>query len=81
MVEKMKKSLLWCLVCLVCLVPCSGAALAAEADAAQGTADGYVYDEAGLLTADEIADLKVLPPTRMISLTNIRRNRKTVWRY
>ena len=46
MVEKMKKSLLWCLVCLVCLVPCSGAALAAEAD-----------DEAGLLTADEIADL------------------------
>ena len=35
MVEKMKKSLLWCLVCLVCLVPCSGAALAAEADAAQ----------------------------------------------
>ena len=29
MVEKMKKSLLWCLVCLVCLVPCSGAALAA----------------------------------------------------
>ena len=26
MVEKMKKSLLWCLVCLVCLVPCSGAA-------------------------------------------------------
>ena len=57
MVEKMKKSLLWCLVCLVCLVPCSGAALAAEADAAQGTADGYVYDEAGLLTADEIADL------------------------
>lgn len=27
MVEKMKKSLLWCLVCLVCLVPCSGAAL------------------------------------------------------
>lgn len=106
MVEKMKKSLLWCLVCLVCLVPCSGAALAAEADAAQGTADGYVYDEAGLLTADEIADLndeiasfmeesgwnvyavttddaqgKVRPPTRMISLTNIRRNRKTVWRY
>ena len=46
MVEKMKKSLLWCLVCLVCLVPCSGAALAAEADAAQGTADGNVYDEA-----------------------------------
>ena len=32
MVEKMKKSLLWCLVCLVCLVPCSGAALAAEAE-------------------------------------------------
>ena len=57
MVEKMKKSLLWCLVCLVCLVPCSGAALAAEADAAQDAADGYVYDEAGLLTADEIADL------------------------
>lgn len=57
MVEKMKKALLWCLVCLVCLIPCSGAALAAEADAAQGTADGYVYDEAGLLTADEIADL------------------------
>ena len=56
MVEKMKKALLWCLVCLVCLVPCSGAALAAEADAAQDAADGYVYDEAGLLTADEIAD-------------------------
>ena len=33
MVEKMKKSLLWCLVCLVCLIPCSGAALAAEAEA------------------------------------------------
>ena len=46
MVEKMKKALLWCLVCLVCLVPCSGAALAAEAD-----------DAAGLLTADEISDL------------------------
>lgn len=57
MVEKMKKSLLWCLVCLVCLVPCSGAALAAEADAAQDAADGYVYDAAGLLTADEISDL------------------------
>lgn len=57
MVEKMKKSLLWCLVCLVCLVPCSGAALAAEADAAQDVADGYVYDAAGLLTADEISDL------------------------
>lgn len=39
MVEKMKKALLWCLVCLVCLIPCSGAALAAEADLAQGTAD------------------------------------------
>ena len=50
MVEKMKKSLLWCLVCLVCLIPCSGAALAAEADAAQDAADGYVYDAAGLLT-------------------------------
>ena len=57
MVEKMKKSLLWCLVCLVCLIPCSGAALAAEADAAQDAADGYVYDAAGLLTADEISDL------------------------
>lgn len=57
MVEKMKKALLWCLVCLVCLVPCSGAALAAEADAAQDAADGYVYDAAGLLTADEISDL------------------------
>lgn len=104
MVEKMKKSLLWCLVCLVCLIPCSGAALAAEADAAQDAADGYVYDAAGLLTADEISDLndeiasfmeesgwnvyavttddaqgKVRPPTRMISLMNIPRNRKTVW--
>ena len=46
MVEKMKKALLWCLVCLVCLVPCSGAALAAEADAAQDAAEPLVQSVA-----------------------------------